>query len=73
MSVKQKIVFLDASTLDYGDIDRRIREQDTRIDDLCKQNPEIDRAINKLDTNQRLNEDERDYLVREVDRYLRNN
>lgn len=73
---KTLLEFLDRRItlkLDYGDIDRRIREQDARIDELCKQNPEIDRAINKLDTNQRLNEDERDYLVREVDKYLRNN
>ncbi len=56
---------------DYTSVDAAIRQQDRWIDSLCGQNPEVERTITKLDTNQRLNDEEREYLVREIDRFLR--
>ncbi len=59
--------------LNYASIDAEQQKQDDLLDKLCRQNPEIERTITKLDTNQRINDEERDNLVREVDTYLRNN
>jgi proteasome assembly chaperone (PAC2) family protein len=75
-SQKTILEFLDNRLLlglEYGDIDSDLRKQDELIDGLCKQNPDINRTITKLDTNQRINEDERDNLIREVDTLLKDN
>ncbi len=73
-SHKKALEFLDKRldlNLDYADIDASIKRQNEKLDRLRQSSPEIDAYIRKLETNQRLSEDEHENLVKAVDDCLR--
>ena len=71
---KKVLEFLDGKLdlgLDYHHIDTEIERQNQKIARLRLQNTEVDRIINKLESNLRLTEEEHDQLAKEMDDYLR--
>ncbi len=57
--------------LDLGDIQRDIDAQNEKLGNIRGGFPEIDALITKLESNQRLSEEESQKLVKEVERFLR--
>ncbi len=70
---KKILEFLDNRLnlhLDYKDIDSDIARQDEKFSLLRKEEPDADRAINKLEKGERLNEEEHERLMKQVEDYL---
>ena len=71
---RRVLEFLDSRLglqLSFAQSDEDIRRQDDRIVRLRQEQPEIDKIIGKLETEERLTEAEHEQLIREVDEYLR--
>jgi len=71
---KRVLEFLDhrlGLELDLGTLDREIRRQSEQLARLRGEMPDIDRAINKLESNLRLSETEHEKLVKAVEEYLK--
>jgi hypothetical protein len=58
--------------LDYAGIDASIKQQNEKLGRLRQSSPEIDGYIRKLESNQRLSEEEHEDLIKAVDDCLRN-
>jgi proteasome assembly chaperone (PAC2) family protein len=56
--------------IDLSDIDEDIRRQDIKISDLRNRIHRVDDCINKLESNIRLNDEESQYLIAEMERVL---
>ena len=73
-SHKKALEFFDnrlGLSLDYTDIDAGIKKQNEKLGRLRQSSEEVDGVIKKLESNQRLSEEEHEYLVKAVDDYLR--
>jgi proteasome assembly chaperone (PAC2) family protein len=71
---KKALEFLDNRldlSLDYTGIDANIKKQNEKLIRLRQSSEEVDGVIKKLERNQRLSEEEHEYLVKTVDGYLR--
>jgi proteasome assembly chaperone (PAC2) family protein len=71
---KKALEFLDNRldlSLDYTGIDTDIKKQNEKLGRLRQSSEEVDGVIKKLERNQRLSEEEHEYLVKTVDGYLR--
>jgi len=53
-------------SLDFSDIDRRVKSQNEKLARLRTEFPEIDRLITKLESNQALSDEENEKLANEV-------
>jgi hypothetical protein len=71
---KKALEFLDKRIelgLDYAAIDTSIKKQNEKLRRLRLSSEEIDGYIGKLESNQRLSEEEHESLVKGIDDYLR--
>ncbi len=71
---KKALEFLDKRMelgLDYTPADAGIKQQNEKLKRLRQSSEEIDGCIRKLESNQRLSEEEREALVKGIDEYLR--
>jgi len=57
--------------IDLHDLDEEIRTQDEKIDQMRVHLPEVDEYIRKSESNLRLSEEENEKLVKEIERFLR--
>ena len=74
-SDKKALEFLDDRlnlSLDYTDIDASIKQQNEKLGRLRRSSPEIDEYLRKLESNQRLSEEDHENLIKAVDDCLRN-
>ena len=74
MAHKKALEFLDKRMelgLDYSAIDTSIKKQNEKLRRLRLSSEEIDGYIGKLESNQRLSEEEHESLVKGIDDYLR--
>jgi proteasome assembly chaperone (PAC2) family protein len=74
MAHKKALEFLDKRMelgLDYSAIDMSIKKQNEKLRRLRLSSEEIDGYIGKLESNQRLSEEEHESLVKGIDDYLR--
>ena len=73
-SHKKALEFFDKRLdlkLDYADIDADIKTQSEKLGRLMQSSPEIEGYIRKLESNQRLSEEEHENLIKAVDDCLR--
>ena len=71
---KKALEFLDKRMdleVDYTTVDAGIKQQNEKLKRLRQSSEEIDGYIRKLESNQRLSEEERESLVKGIGEYLR--